>query len=142
MQRVYYGYKNRIGVDRRHKFVRRYGVSDASLHDSQKLEDVLDTGNTASDVWADSAYREPRRSRKSFLSAVSRAVFIAGRIAIAKAEAQKAANTALESARARRACIRRPENGMGAGIARAIGAMRAVQDRDEPRPPHPPLRLY
>jgi hypothetical protein len=27
------------------------------VHDSQKLEDVLDMSNTASDVWADSAYR-------------------------------------------------------------------------------------
>ncbi len=27
------------------------------MHDSQKLADVLDPGNTASKVWADSAYR-------------------------------------------------------------------------------------
>jgi hypothetical protein len=27
-------YKNQIGVDRRHKFVRHYVVSDASVHDS------------------------------------------------------------------------------------------------------------
>ena len=50
-ERSYFGYKNHIGVDRRHKFVRRYVVSDASVHDSQKLEDVLDASNTASDVW-------------------------------------------------------------------------------------------
>jgi IS5 family transposase len=56
-ERSYFGYKNHIGVDRRHKFVRRYVMSDASVHDSQKFEDVLDTSNTASDVWADSAYR-------------------------------------------------------------------------------------
>ena len=36
-------YKNHIGVDRRHKFVRRYVVSDASVHDGQKFEDILDT---------------------------------------------------------------------------------------------------
>ena len=56
-ERSYFGYKNHIGVDRRHKFVRRYVVSDASVHDSQKFEDVLDASNTASDVWVDSAYR-------------------------------------------------------------------------------------
>jgi IS5 family transposase len=44
-ERSYYGYKNHIGVDRRHKFVRRYVVSDASVNDSQKLEDVLDATN-------------------------------------------------------------------------------------------------
>jgi IS5 family transposase len=32
-------------------------VSDAGVHDSQKFEDVVDTSNTASEVWADSAYR-------------------------------------------------------------------------------------
>src|SRR3982074_1735797 len=41
-ERSYFGYKNHIGVDRRHKFARRYVVSDASVHDSQKFEDVLD----------------------------------------------------------------------------------------------------
>jgi transposase, IS5 family len=55
---------HQFGVDRRHKLVRRYGVSDASVHDSQKLEDVLDAANTASDVWADSAYRSDEIEEK------------------------------------------------------------------------------
>ena len=53
----HYGYKNHINVDRRHKLVRCYHVTKASVHDSQALEAVLDADNTASDVWADSAYR-------------------------------------------------------------------------------------
>jgi len=53
----HYGYKNHINVDRRHKLVRRYNVTDASVHDSQVVEAILDADNTASDVWADSAYR-------------------------------------------------------------------------------------
>ena len=53
----HYGYKNHINVDRRHKLVRRYHVTDASVHDSQVIEAILDANNTASDVWADSAYR-------------------------------------------------------------------------------------
>jgi len=53
----HYGYKNHINVDRRHKLVRRYHVTDASVHDSQVIEGILDANNTASDVWADSAYR-------------------------------------------------------------------------------------
>ena len=53
----HYGYKNHVNVDRRHKLIRRYKVTDASVHDSQALDDVLDDDNTASDVWADSAYR-------------------------------------------------------------------------------------
>ena len=53
----HYGYKNHVNVDRRHKLVRRYQVTDAAVHDSQVVEDILDADNTASDVWADSAYR-------------------------------------------------------------------------------------
>jgi transposase, IS5 family len=55
--RGYYGYKNHVGIDRRHKLVRRYTVTDAARHDSQELEALLDPDNTASGVWADSAYR-------------------------------------------------------------------------------------
>ena len=46
-----------MNVDRCHKLVRRYQVTDAAVHDSQVVEDILDADNTASDVWADSAYR-------------------------------------------------------------------------------------
>jgi len=60
----HYGYKNHVNVDRRHKLIRRYTVSDASVHDSQALDDVLDDDNTASDVWADSAYRSAEIERK------------------------------------------------------------------------------
>ena len=60
----YFGYKNHINVDRRHKLVRRYAVSTASVHDSQKLDDVLDPDNTASGVWADSAYRSQETEEK------------------------------------------------------------------------------
>ncbi len=48
---------NHVNVDRRHKLVRRYCVTDAAVHDSQVVDDILDPDNTASDVWADSAYR-------------------------------------------------------------------------------------
>ena len=44
--RSYYGYKNHIGIDRRHKFVRRYTVTNAARHDSQEFDAVLDEGNT------------------------------------------------------------------------------------------------
>ena len=60
----HYGYKNHVNVDRRHKLIRRYKVTDASVHDSQVLDDVLDDDNTASEVWADSAYRSAEIERK------------------------------------------------------------------------------
>ena len=47
-------------------------MSSASVHDSQKLEDVLDANNTGSTVWADSAYRS-KEIEASSPSAISKA---------------------------------------------------------------------
>jgi IS5 family transposase len=52
-----FGYKNHIGIDRMHGFVRRFTVTHAARHDGSQLANVLDTANTASEVWADTAYR-------------------------------------------------------------------------------------
>jgi IS5 family transposase len=54
--RSYFGYKNHVCTDRKHKFIRRYTVSDAACHDSQKFEEVLDSTNSSADTWADSTY--------------------------------------------------------------------------------------
>ncbi len=52
-----FGYKNHIGIDREHGFLRRYTVTHAARYDGSQLGAVLDRDNTASDVWADTAYR-------------------------------------------------------------------------------------
>ena len=49
--------KNHVSIDRRHKLIRRYRVTDAAVHDSQGVDELLTSDNTASGVWADSAYR-------------------------------------------------------------------------------------
>lgn len=51
-----FGYKTHVSIDRRHGFVRRFGLTSAAAHDGAQLANVLDTANTASDVQADSAY--------------------------------------------------------------------------------------
>jgi IS5 family transposase len=53
----FYGYKNHANVDNKHKIIRKYKVTDASVHDSQELDSVLDPNNDSQDIWADSAYR-------------------------------------------------------------------------------------
>ncbi len=55
--KTYYGYKNHVNVDVKHKFIRDYDVTDASVHDSNVFEDLLDEKNSSRDVYADSAYR-------------------------------------------------------------------------------------
>jgi transposase, IS5 family len=52
-----FGYKNHIGIDRRHRLIRRWTVTDAARHDGALLPELIDKYNTASDVWADTAYR-------------------------------------------------------------------------------------
>jgi transposase, IS5 family len=51
-----FGDKNHLNIDRRHGFVRTYAVTDAA-HDGHQLGQRLDPDNTASGVWADTAYR-------------------------------------------------------------------------------------
>jgi transposase, IS5 family len=52
-----FGYQNHVSADRRHRLIRRWLVTDAAAHAGARLADLLDPGNTASDVWADTGYR-------------------------------------------------------------------------------------
>lgn len=53
----YFGYKDHICIDAEHGLIRRYAVTDAAVHDSQVLGQLLDEDNTGDAIWADSAYR-------------------------------------------------------------------------------------
>src|SRR3954447_7835416 len=46
-----------IAIDRAHGLIRKWTATHAAAHDDARLEDVLDRDNTASEVWADTAYR-------------------------------------------------------------------------------------
>lgn len=60
----FYGYKNHVNADARHKLIRQYDVTDASVHDSQKFDGLLNKTNTSADVYADSAYRSAETEAK------------------------------------------------------------------------------
>lgn len=57
----FFGYKNHISVDVKHKLIRRYTVTTAAVHDTNIFEELLDPTNTSRDVWADAAYRDKKR---------------------------------------------------------------------------------
>lgn len=61
---AFYGYKNHVDVDRKHKSIRKYKVTDASVHGSRELDAVLDPQNDSQDTWADSAYRPEEREAR------------------------------------------------------------------------------
>ena len=53
---TYYGYKNHAKVDSKSKFIKKYAVTDASVHDSQALDSILDERDKDQVLHADSAY--------------------------------------------------------------------------------------
>ncbi|NTW83187.1 MAG: IS5 family transposase [Chlorobiaceae bacterium] len=52
----FYGYKNHIKVDQGTKLINDYMVTDASVHDSQELETLLDKADAGQNLYADAAY--------------------------------------------------------------------------------------
>jgi len=58
-----FGYKNHLGIDRTHGFIRRFIVTHAARHDGSQLAALLDPENAASGVWADTAYRSKANLR-------------------------------------------------------------------------------
>ena len=138
----YYGYKNHVGIDKTHKLIRKWDTTDASVHDSQKIDDILDPSNTGRTVWADSAYRSAEIEAKLTAMGLKSRVHLKGvRGQAAFGERQRKEYGALGGARPRRAHIRTSGDFVGAQHSshHRQGA-RPVQDRhDEPRLQHAPV---
>jgi transposase, IS5 family len=60
---TFYGYKNHAKVDSKSKFINSYVVTDASVHDSQALDELLDMSDAGQDLYADSAYTGEKHER-------------------------------------------------------------------------------
>lgn len=54
--KTYYGYKDHIKVDGKSKLIDSYTVTDASVHDSQETENLLEEQDKGQELHADSAY--------------------------------------------------------------------------------------
>lgn len=52
-----FGYKNHAAIDQKHGFIRGWVVTSAAAHDGAQLRTIVRKDNTASTVWADTAYR-------------------------------------------------------------------------------------
>ncbi len=61
-----FGYKNHIGIDRRHGLIRTWTATDAARHDGAQLPALSSKANTGGDVWGDTAYRS--RANEKFLA--------------------------------------------------------------------------
>ncbi len=60
-----FGYKSSISICRTFGFIRKGKTTEAAGFDGRRLRDVVTRDNTASDVWADMAYRS--QSKEKFL---------------------------------------------------------------------------
>ena len=72
-----FGYKNHVSIDKEYGLIRMWLATDAAAYDGARLrEGLLDKTNTASAVWADTAYRsqanEDFMARCGFVSKVHR----------------------------------------------------------------------
>jgi IS5 family transposase len=72
-----FGYQNHISIDRGFGFIRKWSATDAAAYEGRRLrEGLLDKTNTASAVWADTAYRskanEEFMEKNGFVSHVHR----------------------------------------------------------------------
>jgi transposase, IS5 family len=72
-----FGYQNHISLDRGFGFIRKGSATDAAAYEGRRLRDgLLGKTNTASSVWADTAYRsaanEAFMERNGFVSHVHR----------------------------------------------------------------------
>ncbi len=122
----HYGYKNHVNVDRRHKLVRRYRVTDAAVHDSQVVDDILDPDNTASGVWADSAYRSAEIEAKLEERGLKSRIHRKGHRNKPLSEREKRGNKTRSRVRARvEHVFGAQSNDMGGTLLRSIGLVRA-----------------
>ena len=96
------------------------------MHDSQKLDAVLDDSNTGRTVWADSAYRSAEIEAKLAAKGLKSRVHLKGVRGRPLTEKQKETNTARSEVRARVEHIfGHQTNSMGAKIVRTVGSARA-----------------
>jgi transposase, IS5 family len=122
----FFGYKNHVNADAKHKLIRQYDVTDASVHDSQKFDGLLNQANTSSDVYADSAYRSAETEAKLSLRGLRSRIHHRANRNHPLSQAQENANRQKSRVRARiEHVFGAQQNSPGGRIVRTIGIARA-----------------
>ena len=126
---TFYGYKNHVNVDNRTKLIQEYAVSDASVHDSQVFEEILDyepgpDGKRRS-VHADSAYRSAACEEMLAQDGIESHIHEKGARNNPLSEEQKKANKVKSSIRVRVEHVFAAQSFFGGDFIRTIGIKRA-----------------
>jgi IS5 family transposase len=123
---VFYGYKNHVKGDTKTKLIVDYVVTDASVHDSQALGNLLNEKDKEQELYADSAYTGENQEKVITAKAMKNKVHEKGYRGRPLTEKQKNDNTEKSRTRARVEHIFGfVENSMNGSIVRTIGMVRA-----------------
>ena len=122
-----YGTRNPLNLDRKHKLIRRYHVTDAAVHDSQVVDELLTRGNTGSGVWADTACRSAGIKAVVRARKLTRHIHCKGQRAKPLTGQARKINRPKSTVRVRVAPIFGAQaNEMGGVLVRTIGLVRAI----------------
>lgn len=123
---TFYGYKNHIKADTKTKLIEEFIVTDASVHDSQAIEQLLTEKDEGQPIYADSAYtgegQEIIYRKKNVISRVNEKGYRNNPLT----EEQKTSNREKSRTRARvEHLFGFVENSMNGSFIRTIGIARA-----------------
>lgn len=123
---THYGYKNHTKAGSKNKLIKKYSVTDASVHDSQELENLLDNADRGKKLYADSAYKSKAIDNLLEKQGIKNKIHEKGYRNHPLSEKQKKQNKKKSSIRVRVEHIFGfIENSMGGSFIRSIGKMRA-----------------
>ena len=124
---TFYGYKNHAKVDAKSKFINTYTVTDASVHDSQVLDDLLTEKDKEQDLYADSAYTGEDQDKTIAKYEMKNKVHEKGYRNKPLSEEQKASNTKKSKIRARvEHVFGFMEQSMNGLVLKSVGILRAT----------------
>ena len=124
---TFFGYKNHAKVDTKSKFIDNYEVTDASVHDSQPLDDLLTEGDICQNLHADSAYTGEDQEKVIKKYEMNNKVHEKGYRNKPLTEEQKASNKEKSKTRARvEHVFGFMEQSMNGLIVRSVGIKRAT----------------
>lgn len=123
---VFYGYKNHVKSDTKTKLIEKFEVTDASVHDSQPVEGLLEEKDAGQPFYADSAYTGEEQDKIYEKKKVVNMVNEKGYRNKPLTEEQKENNKEKSKTRARVEHIFGfVENSMNGSFVRTIGMARA-----------------
>ena len=123
---TFYGYKNHAKVDTKSKFINTYTITDASVHDSQALDDLLTEKDKEQDLHADSAYTGEEQEKTIAKYEMKNKVHEKGYRNKPLTDQQKANNTKKSKIRARvEHVFGFMEQSMNGLVLKSVGMVRA-----------------